>query len=495
MSTKNSLFIAKGILYGLCLMLINCKNNQKSNESAGTKTTKIRKETVVNEPFKNVRIDFDNYSVDPGKDATILTKSGSKIHIKANSLLDINGNMISEPVVIKYREFNDPAEIMASGIPMSFKNNPGKIDEVFQSAGMFEIQSEAKSGKKVFINPESPLVVDLATNNTGDGFSNFYLDPRKGDWIYSGQESKKLNLEKLNLNKQIKKLKEETAFMGKNFFILNSMGLLDAYFDDDFSKISPYYEVKNKPLPKKLLKYGIKSKDLYSYSDVEIGRNEYPASMVVWEGLDKSDFPKWTKNMVAFAEKINGDIYEISVKSDDDKSKIFKKKARAIMSIKSMLRFSPEHWQGKYNETMEEIRKQEESLAKMKDVYRTLEVSSFGIYNCDRFYKNPESFSVNAKIKLPVSTNSFRPERVFYVSTKDKVSIDYKMKDIIKITMCSDSTASLYTVLENDMLAKVGPEILSKLSKEKNDNGEIEMEFKPVKKISSVEDIRKCIGL
>ena len=173
----------------------------------------------------------------------------------------------------------------------------------------------------------------------------------------------------------------------------------------------------------------------------------------------------------------------------------FKKRARAIMTIKSMLRFSPEHWQGKYNETMEEIRKQEESLAKMKDVYRTLEVSSFGIYNCDRFYKNPESFSVNAKIKLPLSSSNFKPDKIFYVSKKDMVTIDYKMKDIIKMTMCTDSTASLYTVLENDMLAKVGPEVLSKLNKEKNNNTEIEMEFKTVKKINSVDDIKKCIGL
>jgi hypothetical protein len=376
---------------------------------------------------------------------------------------------------------------------MGFKNKPGSLDKCFQSAGMFEILAETKSGSEVFIDDNYPIKVDLASNNTGKGYSNFYLNQKNGEWVYSGEESKKPNQLKINLNKQIRKLKELTAFEGKDYFALNAMDLIDAFFNDEYSSVAPYHYQKNKPLPKKLLRYGIKSKEIFSYDNVDIGRNEYPAAMVIWENTNHVSFPAWTKECRAEFKQLAGNLYEMKINKEE--KKFFTAKVRAIMSMKSMMRFSPEHWATKHQETLEEIKKQEETLAKMKDMYRMLEVNSFGIHNCDKFYSNPESFEINAKLILPESKNNFKPDRMFYVSLKDRVSIDYVIKDVVKMTIYPDSTASLYTVLENNLLARVGPKFLSKLRKESCENKEIEFEFMPIKKIASISEIKQCVGL
>ncbi|MFN5183006.1 MAG: hypothetical protein ACK5D5_08275 [Bacteroidota bacterium] len=490
------IFLPLNATFYICIFsIVSCKEKSKISSKQSESKNQIAIENVVNSPFKKVNVPLSIYTIDPSKDVTLVTQSGSKIHIGSNSIVDKDGNKVTGSVKIKYREFKDAAEIMSAGIPMSFKNDPSGQNKCFQSAGMFEILGENNEGKAVFIDKEKPIKVELTSNNTGDGYSNFYLNQKTGDWIYSGEERKTPNLEKLNLNAQIKKLKVLTAFNGKDYFALNSMGLLDAFFNDDYEKIMPYYSKKNKALPEKLLRYGIKSENIYSNDEVSIGRNEYPASMVIWENINHTKFPSWTKDRRAEVTKISGDVYEITVSTDRNNKTIFRTKVRAVMSIKSMVRFSPEHWTSKYQETMEEIKKQEETLAKMSDMYRVLEVNSFGIHNCDKFYSKPESFAINAKIILPKSENNFKPERLFYVSAKDKVTIDYKLTDIVKMTIYPDSTASIYTVLENDMLAKIGSESLLKLNKANSENKEIKMEFKPLRKVSSVDDLKECIGL
>ena len=491
MNTKLTGTITKTLAIGLSLMLVNCKQDKNVSEGSIEKKPEVK---VVSSPFKNTDVKFSTFEVVPNKDLTIMTASGSKIYIGANSLVDKNGNRINEGVTIKYREFMDPAAIMASGIPMQFNHEPGSIKKTFQSAGMFELVGHKKNGEEIFINRENPIKVDLATNNTGEGYSNFFLNQKTGDWVYSGEERKRANDDKINLNKQIAKLKESTAFMGKDYFVFNSMSLLDAYLNDDYSKIYNY-TAKNKTIPKRLLQYGIREKDLYSSDYIEFRRNFYPAAMMVWENVNHTEFPKWTKQMSARVKQIKGDLYELTIlKSEKDKKK-FQTNIKAIMTTKSMLRFDPEQWSKNFEETLKEIQKQEEALAKMTDMYRLLEVNAFGIYNCDRFYSKPEAFTIDAKIILPASKNNFAPTKIFYVSTRDKVSINYEFSDVVKMTICPDSTATLYTVLENDMLAKVGPERLLALNKEKNDNKNVELEFKPFKKVKSVEDLRDCLGL
>jgi len=490
-TTKKS--ILKGLAIATVCFTLACEN-KKNNEETVAVTKKEEVKPVVQPPFKNVDVAYDKFTVQANSDVTLTAPSGSKIHISSNSLKDTAGNLINEPVEISYREFMNPSEIMAAGIPMMFTDQVAGIKKPFQSAGMFEILAETKSGKKVVVNNESPINVELATNVNDAGYSNFYLNKSTGEWVYSGEETKNDNRLKIDINNQLKKLKNVSGFLGKDFFVFDGAELLDKYLNDDYDKI--YNQARSKkPLPEGLLKYGMKAMNVYSYDMIKLNRLDIPASLVIWENLNHTEFPKWTKEKVVTFKNIEGNNYELTISDGKKKPTIFKTKAKAIMTIKSMFKFEPEMWSKNYEETLEEIKKQEDALATLKDVFRTLQVNAFGVYNCDRFYGNPESFTVKVNCVFPESENGFIPDNIYYVSTKDRLTINFKYDSIINMTFCNDKTAALYTVLQDNMLAVVSAEELSKYNKQTHINSDITLKFKPKAKINSVDDIKKQIGI
>jgi hypothetical protein len=490
-TTKKS--ILKGLAIATVCFTLACEN-KKNNEETVTITKKEVVKPVVQSPFKNVDVTYDMFTVQANSDVTLTTPSGSKIHIASNSLKDTAGNSINEPIEISYREFMNPSEILAAGIPMMFTDQVAGIKKPFQSAGMFEILAKTKSGKKVVVNNESPINVELATNITDAGYSNFYLNKSTGEWVYSGEETKKENRLKVDINNQLKKLKNVSGFLGKDFFVFDGAELLDKYLNDDYDKIYKH-KYDKKPLPNGMLKYGMKAMNVYSYDMIKLNRLEVPASLVVWENIGHTEFPKWTKEKIVTVKNIDGNNYELTISDGKKKPTIFITKAKAVMTIKSLFKFEPEMWSKNYEEALGEIKKQEGALATMKDVFRTLQVNSFGIYNCDRFYNNPESFTVKVNCVLPESKNNFVPENIYYVSTKERLTINFKLTNDILMTLCNDKTAALYTVLEDNMLAVVSAEELSKFNKQTHANSSIKINFKPKAKINSVDDIKKEIGI
>ena len=490
-TTKKS--ILKGLAIASVCFTLACENKKNTDETVAV-TKKEEVKPVVQSPFKNVDVAYDKFTVQPNSDVTLTAPSGSKIHIASNSLTDTAGNPINEPISISYREFMSPSEIMAAGIPMMFTDQVAGIKKPFQSAGMFELLAETASGKKVVVNNENPVNVELATNVSDAGYSNFYLNNTTGEWVYSGEETKNENRLKVDINNQLKKLKNVSGFLGKDFFVFDGAELLDKYLNDDYDKIYKH-KYDKKPLPDGLLKYGMKAMNVYSYEMVKLNRLDVPASLVIWENINHNEFPKWTKEKVVTVKNLDGNIYELTISDGKKKPTLFKTKAKAVMTIKSLFKFEPEMWSKNYEEALGEIKKQEDALATMKDVYRTLQVNAFGIYNCDRFYSNPESFTVKVNCVLPGSKNGFVPENVFYVSKKERLSINYKLSNEILMTLCDDKTAALYTVLEDNTLAVVSAEELSKLNKQTHANSSIKLNFKPKAKINSVDDIKKEIGI
>lgn len=448
---------------------------------------------VIKPPFKAVDVAYTTYTINPAKDDTVVTASGSRIMIPKTALTDSLGSPITEACLIHYREFMDPASVMASGIPMTFKNGPANLDKQFVSAGMFEIKGETVTHKKISISNTTPLSVELASNTTNTGFSSFYLDPKTGDWIYSGEERLAKNQRKVDLNKQIEKLKGTLAFSGKKYFVMNSMAMLDVYLNADYAKIVPYYENKHKKLPARLLKYGIKSSELYCRSGVSFQKNQYAADYMVWENVSGIAFPEWTKNKYARLTLIKGNLYELEV--NNAKKQVFKAQVKAVMTIKHLFSFGPEYWTSNYDDAMRQILEDEARLATMKEVTRTLEVNKFGVYNCDKFNGEPEAFFVEASFTLPGKANTITPDHIFYVSRKDKSMITYSYGTEVKLPLANDSTAFLLTVLPGNLLAEVASEQLTALKAAPKTTVTHRFEFKVKAKINSMEDIKKAVGI
>lgn len=472
----------------ICISLISSCDDI---EPKSAKKAKIQPKSVVISPFKKVNLPTESFVVIPGEEKVILTSNGSKISIPSESLVDENGNLIKEPVTITLTNFMDPSEIMTAGIPMNYSDDTTRSTP-FQSAGMFEIQANTNSGQKVNIHKDHPLSMELATYRAEKGFDNFYLDTITGKWTKIENDNLHLNLDKEDVKAQLSKLKSKTIF-GGNLFVFDWNSLLDEYFNDDYVKISPYIENKKKKLPQKLLKYGIDGENIRDYEMVTLNNMEVPAGLIIWEKVTKEKFPEWTDYVLAKHKKLEGDIYELSMENPKNKKEIFTTKVRPKMTIKSLFKVAPEKWSTSYEQTLKDIQEYELTLSKMNDLSRTLQINQFGIYNCDRLYKQPEMFVAKIDFIIPKGKKGFAPDKFFYISKRDKVCIDYTFENNNQLTLCNDPTASLYTVLEDDILAIVSSDELLKLSKE-NPNKQ-KLIFKRNRKIEKIEDLKSIIGI
>ena len=63
---------------------------------------------------------------------------------------------------------------MASGAPMIFQEEDGKIGQMVSSA-MFNLEASDASGAKLDVNPDKAIKVELACQAKFDGFDLFYL--------------------------------------------------------------------------------------------------------------------------------------------------------------------------------------------------------------------------------------------------------------------------------------------------------------------------------
>jgi Leucine-rich repeat (LRR) protein len=105
------------------------------------------------------------------------------IKIPANAFLDENGKVIKEDVIVSYREFQNPLQTYLAGIPMKYDS--AGVPHVFESAGMFELTASSQ-GKEVFTNPKSQIVVELATTQTDPDYNLYSLDTASGQWSFEG---------------------------------------------------------------------------------------------------------------------------------------------------------------------------------------------------------------------------------------------------------------------------------------------------------------------
>lgn len=139
----------------------------------------------VEPPMENVSVPYQKFSVKPGKEQSITTATGSEVHIPADAFVDENGDPVTAPVEIEYREFHSPAEIILSGIPMIYAQD-GESG-FFETAGMFEINGKS-NGKQVFIAEGKQIDIDFVSTQDGDyHFYRFNKDGENKGWQLENQ--------------------------------------------------------------------------------------------------------------------------------------------------------------------------------------------------------------------------------------------------------------------------------------------------------------------
>jgi hypothetical protein len=180
---KQKWFIANSIVVAGAIALIFFMKDEIPSTLEENPTTYTQ---FVNPPIIGVNVPFNSYTVNSNKPKTIRHQTGTLIKIPKDAFIDELGNLIKGKVEIKYREFKDVAEIIVSGIPMTFMQNDEEMH--FESAGMIEILAY-QDEKLVFMNPEKKIDIEMTSAYASTHYNLYTLDTTSKKWIDVGKDS------------------------------------------------------------------------------------------------------------------------------------------------------------------------------------------------------------------------------------------------------------------------------------------------------------------
>jgi hypothetical protein len=192
----------------LSFFLLSCSSKKYTQEMAP--------------PFERISIAPAKFVIDASKDTLLNFTNGSSLTIPANAFVNSKGDTIKGNVALEYKQFNSAAEIIASGIPMTFEGENGEGGKM-ESAGMFELRGNVNN-EEVFIAKGKKVNVNMSSDVKGE-FDFFYLEEEGKKTATTGfipaayaqdkkEDPKKVRWTRLtnNTSKPEEEIKDEKSF-------------------------------------------------------------------------------------------------------------------------------------------------------------------------------------------------------------------------------------------------------------------------------------------
>jgi len=162
-----------------------------SNTSGMTADNYFKSQPYINPPLVNVKPQYDAKKVDANQGGVFKYENGSKLIVPPAAFIKKDGSVVAGDVEIKYREFHDFVDFFLSGIPMRYDSLG--TEYILESAGMVEIFAE-QNGQRLNIAPGKTLNVELVSEiftNSKDRasipkFNVYELDTEQRNWVYKG---------------------------------------------------------------------------------------------------------------------------------------------------------------------------------------------------------------------------------------------------------------------------------------------------------------------
>lgn len=150
---------------------------------------------VINKPFDHVSENIRLFLVSPNEPTELKLDNGSVIKIPANAFTFLDGSPVTEKATIEYEEFHSLADIILSGIPMTYDS--AGVEENLVSAGMFTIDGHV-NGTPIKVAKGKELDVTVASYQEDTPCYNFYELNEKGNWDYQTSKKAEINKERRN---------------------------------------------------------------------------------------------------------------------------------------------------------------------------------------------------------------------------------------------------------------------------------------------------------
>ncbi|MBL4655092.1 MAG: hypothetical protein JKY33_04650 [Bacteroidia bacterium] len=378
------------------------------------------KELSVDPPFEDMDVVFRDYEINSSQDNFIEVANGTSIEIPKDAFVDANNVPIKGDVKINYREFHDAAQILASGITMTYDS--GGVRMNLQSAGMFEIRG-FKDGKPVFIANGKDVKVNMASFAEGDGYNFYRLDESQSNWQYQG-------IVAANVNEKKKSRLERVA-----------------------------------PIPGVPVKPEIFRNEQVKF-DFTIDYTLYPELRefhgIVWQSVGKnasSDLlkRKWVFNQnwsnILLKRTDQSSVYQMKLSNSYNKfttlvKPVFKgknyKKAMAIFEKNKV----------NYDNAVAARIEEETRMEKEADLIRSFAISNFGIYNWDRQLKQGDLIALNANFKFDQNVDlDMSKVTVFLITGQGRSVIKYPQYAWSKFAFSPKVENKLIAVLPGNKIA------------------------------------------
>lgn len=176
----------------------------------------FKPEAIVYDVPEEFTPDFVDYRIDPTVYTQLpLGNEGTILRIPKDAFVDLEGNVVTTPVTIQYKEYNNAADMAFSKIPMTYKGYN------FNSSGMFELQGQS-NGEPVRVASGKSLQMDyhLAQKNPNTDF--YRLNERSKEWKLVkklpemadpavAQKTNKVNLPELNVDQNVMPIRNQNV--------------------------------------------------------------------------------------------------------------------------------------------------------------------------------------------------------------------------------------------------------------------------------------------
>jgi len=413
---KNYVSIFFSLIFSI-LLLISCNSSSeddKAKDKDSTQTTMIwDKPTdipLVAPPFENIEIAFEEFRINTKNEQVIELPDGGKITVPANAFVNAN-NEVVDNVVLKYREFNSLAEIIASGISM-FYDTAG-VSYPFQTAGMFELQGFDKNGNPVTFAPDKMVNVEMVSNIAGD--FNFY------------------------------KMEEQNS---EGWQYLHHLPSSD--FEGFTASIEPiakpYMPIKYDPKTDHVFQI---QADLTKFPDLKLYRG------LIWKYAGPAEGLEEAKTIISQT------WYETDITMVNPDLMIFDLYLSRGGQTAKTIQITPVLSGENYENAMQIFKKREQEFNEAQERIRQFQneekflraaaINSFGIFNCDRIFRDENALMVQAKFNIEGNTNN--RTRIFYVIKNQNVVISYYSASTYNIGINPENDNVFVAILPDNKIA------------------------------------------
>lgn len=438
-----------------CFALVGCRQDGPGAEKA-----------FISPPFPSLDPAFTVFRADATKEQTFVLPHGGHLKVPKGAFVDAQGNAVTGEVTLRYREFHNAADIFLSGIPMKYDSAGNRQ---LETAGMFELRG-SQNDKEVFVKKGASLEVRLASFAPENDYMAYALDENARNWRFLAYNRGESNAEKIKLRQKVAALQLKITFpMGSKYFALDYRAVLDVFYNNDLRNVD------HETMQSKLTAYGLGWLNVNNYSTIKWKGKDELAIFMVWRRLGGTHYPDWilssaakldgaakkktinaniyTENEAVFRHQ-GGDRYLLTLYNPKMRSDSFNLKVEAVMTIADLFKFPPEYWEKNYKQAMALLEQERERMATVADMFRTLEISGFGIYNYDRLLKmDPVEVAASFQFESQWAEQGSLVETVYLIPGTERSVVKLERSLWPKLPLIDDPEAHIMVPLSGNRLA------------------------------------------